>query len=148
MAILHLTCGKIACGKTYFAKNLCKDNKTVHLSVDEMMLTLYNECLGESHHEIELKCLKILLSIAVRIIKCGTDCVIDHGFWNSEDRLFASKYCEDNGIQFKWHFFDIDDSIRKERLNNRNKELLHSKKREYIINDEMLERFDSWFDAP
>ncbi len=148
MAVLHLTCGKIACGKTYFAKNLCADNKAVLFSVDEMMLTLYDECLGENHHDAEIRCVKFLLNIAVNTVKCGMNAVLDHGFWNSDDRKYASLICEDNDIKYEWHYFDTDDFTRMERLKERNKKLSCSKRREYIIDDEMMERFDSWFEPP
>lgn len=148
MAVLHLTCGKIACGKTFYAKKICENNKALLFSVDEMMLTLHDSCLGSGHSDAESRCVEFLLNLACEAVKCGLDAVLDFGFWKSFDRIKASQFCLDNKINFEWHFFDTDITERKKRLELRNSLLLNTGRREYIIDEEMLARFDSWFEYP
>ncbi len=148
MAVLHLTCGKIACGKTYFAEKFCAGGRAVLFSVDRLMLTVYDGCLGEDHIRHEQKCMDFLLETAVNTVKCGAFAALDFGFWNYEVRRRVSEYCLNNGIDYVWHYFNADEKTRKSRLEKRNAVLAESMRREYIIDDEMLARFDGWFEFP
>ena len=40
MAKVYLICGKLCCGKTTYAQKLCKENKAILLSVDEIISKL------------------------------------------------------------------------------------------------------------
>ena len=47
MAKVILTCGKLGCGKTTYAKRLCAERGAVLLSADELMLALFGQDAGE-----------------------------------------------------------------------------------------------------
>ena len=55
MAKVIITCGKVCSGKTTYAKRLCKENGAVLMSVDEVMLTVFGNDVGERHEEITEK---------------------------------------------------------------------------------------------
>ena len=59
-------CGKICSGKTTFAEQLRKDINGVILSCDEIMLSLFDENLGERHPIVERNCKDYLYTIAIR----------------------------------------------------------------------------------
>ena len=44
-----LICGRICCGKTTYSKKLCAERNAVLLSVDEIMLSLFDQCCGDMH---------------------------------------------------------------------------------------------------
>ena len=52
MVKVILICGKICSGKTTYTKRLMKSNKAVLLSVDEIMLALFGQHIGEKHDEM------------------------------------------------------------------------------------------------
>ena len=52
MAKMILICGKLCSGKTTYAKQLCSKQNAILLSVDELMLAMYDPYLGDRHDEI------------------------------------------------------------------------------------------------
>ena len=145
---IKLFCGKICSGKSYAAEKLSEKENAALLSVDELMLTVYEECLGENHRAAEKRCLGYLLKKAAELAALGVNVIIDHGFYQFAERDYARKYLANAGIKTEWHYMKSDDALRKKRLTQRNAALSLSPKREYIITMEMMARFDSLFEEP
>ena len=55
MAKIIAICGKICCGKTYYANQLKESEKAVILSCDELTKDLFDNNLGEKHDEMALR---------------------------------------------------------------------------------------------
>ncbi|MCL2055431.1 MAG: ATP-binding protein [Oscillospiraceae bacterium] len=146
MSIVHLTCGKICSGKSYLAAHLAKKENALILSVDELMLTLHAQCLGDKHKEAETGCLEYLLQKAAEASALGVNVIIDYGFFLRNERAHARQFFQNQKITVKWHYLQADNATRKQRLLERNKKLTLSPKREHIITPEMMERFDSGFE--
>lgn len=49
MSKVTVTCGKLGCGKTTYAKRLCAERCAALLSADELMLSLFGGDAGEKH---------------------------------------------------------------------------------------------------
>ena len=64
--------GRIASGKTFIAKRLKKKKRAVLLSCDKVMLTLFDDCLGEEHNKMQAKCYRYLFGLSKEISACGT----------------------------------------------------------------------------
>ena len=59
MSKVYLICGKICSGKTTYSKKICAENNAILLSVDEIMLSLLDQCCGEKlHQEYERRALR------------------------------------------------------------------------------------------
>ena len=56
MAEVILLCGKIAVGKTTYAAYLQRNRNAVVLSCDELMLSLFDSCLGDKHDDTVKRC--------------------------------------------------------------------------------------------
>ena len=67
MAEVILICGKICSGKSTWAKALCRESGALCLSVDELMLALLPERLGDLHDEVAARAQGYLLRQAARI---------------------------------------------------------------------------------
>ena len=52
MGKVFILCGKIASGKTTYASKLKSERKAVILSHDDLMLTLFDNCLGDKHDDM------------------------------------------------------------------------------------------------
>lgn len=48
-AAVHLLCGKVCSGKSHYAKSLAAELGAITLSMDELMLSLFDERLGANH---------------------------------------------------------------------------------------------------
>jgi len=145
-----LLTGKIASGKSYYAENYVKNNRAMILSCDDLILALFDDCLGEEHQKIEQRAFTFFYNQAVQLANLGIDALLDFGFWTHESRIEACKFFEKQGIETETWYFEIDDELRKNRLNERNKKLQESQgnRREYIIDSKMLERFDAMYEVP
>ena len=81
MAEVILICGKICSGKSTWAEALCRESGALCLSVDELMLALLPERLGDLHDEVAARAQGYLLRQAARIARAGVPVVLDWGFW-------------------------------------------------------------------
>ncbi len=148
MATVYILIGKIASGKTTWVLERKKKNPLVLLSCDEMMLNLFNGCLGEKHSETERRCLMFLFGQAAQLADMGIDAVLDSGFWTKESRKMAKAYFADRGIKTRVYYFDIPDETRLDRLEKRNELLAHAKTRAFIIEKKLMQNLDKKFEAP
>jgi len=148
MAKVILICGKIAGGKTTYAKSLIKENKAVLLSVDEITLALFGSDAGESHNDNVEKTQKYLFEKAVEIVETGIDVVLEWGFWLREERLEASEFFKNKNIEYEWHYVDVSDGILRKNLKKRNSEIENRAKLFYYIDDETAEEFWKMFEVP
>ncbi len=148
MAKVYMLVGKIASGKTTWAMERKKKSPLALLSCDDLMLNIFAGCLGDKHGETERRCLMFLFGQAVQLVGMGLDVVLDSGFWTKKSRAMAKEYFADKQIQTKMYYFKIPDSVRIERLQERNARLAHSEKREFIIDAALLTKLDKKFEEP
>ena len=89
MAEVLLICGKICSGKSYLARQLAAEKNAVILSVDEITRSLFPEGLGDRHDVLAARVRAYLLKKAGEIAACGTDVILDWGFWTRSMRQEA-----------------------------------------------------------
>lgn len=140
--------GRIASGKTFIAKRMKKKKPAVLLSCDKLMLTLFDDCLGEHHNAMQAKCHRYLFGLSKEISASGSDVILDFGFWTKEQRRETEDYYRAANIKLKRIYIVSDEEERKKRLKKRNEAVANAEGRHYIITPEMLERFDSVFEKP
>jgi hypothetical protein len=110
--MVTLMCGKIAAGKTTEAEKIAK-NGAVLLSCDELMLTVFTECLGSKHAETERRCLRYLFKTAKQLGEKGVDSVIDAGFWTRDERAEAEAFFKTAGISMKEYKSKSSEYVRQ-----------------------------------
>ena len=115
-----LTCGKICSGKSHYAGETAKDENALILSVDELMLAVHGECLGDKHKQAENMCLRYLLKKAAELSALDVNVIVDYGFPLRSERDYAREYLSSRGVEFEWVYLSSEDSVRKKRLNERN----------------------------
>ncbi len=143
-----MVCGKICSGKsTYFEKLSIKEN-AVLLSVDELMLTVFGQNVGENHDEYVKKIKKYLLKKMTELINSGISVIFDWGFWTRQEREFTKEFCKVRNIEYELHYIDINDELWKQYINNRNNMVSVRKSNVYFIDDGLVEKFISMFEAP
>ena len=142
MAKVVATTGKACSGKTYYSNSI----NAVRLSVDDLILRMYDFCLGDKYLEAEDRALLFLYSQAEQLVKKGIDVIIDYGFWYKYQREFCEKFFCKKNIAFEFVYFDVPFEQRLKWLNERNKILKNSTKREYILTQQMLIDFDKKYE--
>lgn len=148
MAEVVLLCGKIAVGKTTYAADLQKKNHAVILSCDELMLSLFDSCLGEKHDETMRRCALYLCGVAKQVVAAGTDVILDFGSWTEAERHAVRDFFATCGIPVRLHYLFCEESVRLERLRLRNLALKDAISRVYIIGDQLRNRLDAKFEPP
>ena len=149
MSKVYLICGKICSGKTTYAKKLCKENNAILLSVDEIMLSLFDQCCGEKlHQEYERRIKKLLFDKALEILQTEKDVVLDWGFWTKEEREATKEFFKSRNIDCELHYVEVSDEIWEIQLNKRNNEILNKETKAYYLEHIRALEFASMFNAP
>ena len=146
MAKLYLICGLVGSGKTTYSKQLEKEQNALRLSLDEWMIPLYGEHMERQMFEKRRSALQSLFNdSACRLLDLGVPVIFDYGFWKKIDREKTIKWAETMGHESVIYFIDTPSEVRRLRIARRN--LLHSSQH-YFFSENIVELFDSWFEAP
>ena len=148
MSKVILLCGRIACGKTTYAEALRQESGAVILSCDDLMLTLFDHCLGDKHDETVARCSRYLNRLALQLTASGNDVILDFEYWSREERETVRTFFAARGVPVFLHYVCCEEALRIERLHKRNQALAHAKERVYLIDDALRERLDQKFEAP
>ena len=148
MAKVLLICGKIASGKSFYAKKLCEQEKAVLLSVDELVLSILGSDLGDKHDEITDRVQTYLFEKSVEVVRAGSNVLLDWGFWTSEKRRAARAFYESRGIVCEFHYIDVPDTIWHRNITIRNQAVLDGKSDDYYVDDGLMLKLQYLFEAP
>ena len=149
MAKLLCICGKIGCGKTYYANRLKEQEHAVILSTDEVTYDLTNNQQGEGYDEFARRVNLYLRKKAVEIVNAGCTVILDWGFWTKENRIEIKTYGENNGVLVEMHYIDIDDKTWYENIEKRNNEVISGNGgSSFYVDEGLLNKVSSLFEIP
>ena len=147
MAKLLCICGKIGCGKTYYANRLKEQEHAVILSTDEVTYDLTNNQQGDGYDEFAIRVNLYLRKKAVEIVNAGCTVILDWGFWTKENRKEIKRYGENNGVLVEMHYIDIDDKTWYENIEKRNNEVISGNGgSSFYVNEGLLNKVSSLFE--
>ncbi|WP_413699303.1 AAA family ATPase [Psychromonas sp. KJ10-10] len=141
-----LLVGKVACGKTTFARQMQHHSGVIFLSLDELQLDIFGryptrEELDNSYSG----CFEYQKRLAHKLVTNGLTVYLDWGFWKRSSRIALRKFFEDEGISVEQYYFDIPLHVRIKRNQKRNNsEDAHS----FKIEEKDIAFFDSFFEQP
>lgn len=148
MAEVYMLSGKIASGKTTYAKRLAKEKRAVILSVDEITLALFDEHIGDKHDEYVERCENYLFEKSVEIIETGINVVLDWGFWTRREREYAKDFYGKRGIGAEFYFIETDGKTWRKRVEKRNGEILRGEVRAYYVDENLAKKFEAIYEPP
>ena len=148
MSRVIVLCGKIASGKTTMAKKIMEQEKAVILSIDDVMLKLYDGCLKEAHNQTASRIVDYFLTLIPDLLRQDISCILDYGFWTKEERKQLIRKLKEKELAYELIYLQVDDEVRKHRLFERNQLNAQKEGRQYIIEGELLERLDQRFEEP
>ena len=145
MSKVIMTCGKICCGKSTYARKLQAERNAVILSIDEITLTLFPEGSGEMHDTYALRAEQYLLNLSLQILRTGTDVILDWGLWTRaiRDRI-RQFYAAQEGIETELHYLRIDPEEWERRIRKRNA----SGDAAYYVDEGLLNKVKALFEEP
>lgn len=142
---VYILCGKIASGKTTYAKEvLCKQG--ILLSVDDVMLNLYDGCLKEQHGKTVERILHYFYTLIPQLLEQGCDCIIDYGFWTKKERMQIQQEMKEHNFPYEMLYLKKSEEVRRLHLKQRNEENKKKSGRQYIIEGELLKQLDLKFE--
>lgn len=148
MAVVTMLCGKEGSGKSAYARQLKKQHNAMILSCDEMMLSLFDEYLGEDHARVYDRCCKYLYRLAEDLAAAGVDVVLDFGFWSRRQRKEVRAAFKQKGIQTRLCHVTANQDVISQRLAKRNAALGEGTEKAYNIDEGMRALFDARFEEP
>lgn len=149
MSKVYLICGKICSGKTTYAKIFCENNNAILLSVDEIMISLFDQCCGRKlHMEYDRRIKDFLFNKSLEILEKGIDVVLDWGFWTKEERNASKEFYKSHNVDCEIHYIEIDDEKWEYQLNKRNNEILNKETKAYYLEHNRALEFASRFEKP
>lgn len=146
-AKILILCGKIASGKTTYALNYKKEHPAIILSVDEVMLKLYDGCLKDAHNETASRILDYFLTLIPDCLNQNISCILDYGFWTKKERQTLIDKITQLHLPYEMIYVTCKDEERIKRLAKRNQLNLSKQGRQYIIQEDLLRKFDQKFEA-
>ncbi len=149
MAKLICICGKIGCGKTYYANQLKEKEQAVILSTDEVTYDLTNNKQGEDYDEFARRVNLYLRKKALEIVNAGCTVILDWGFWTKENRNEIKEYAKEHKILLEMHYIDIDDKTWYENIEERNSKVLAGNGgSSFYVDEGLLKKVSSLFEIP
>lgn len=148
MAKVTMICGKICCGKSTYAARLCRGGRAVLLSIDEIMLALFGQHVGEMHDTYVERTERHLLGKTAELIAAGTDVVLDWGFWTRAERESVRQFFAERGIACEVHAIDISHKTWQARLKKRNTAVEAGMADAYYIDENIAAKFAAIFEEP
>lgn len=149
MAKIIAVCGKICCGKTFYAKQIQKKESAVILSCDELTKELFDNNLGEKHDEMAVKIQNYMKNKSVEFVNINCSVILDWGFWSAESRKNLSEFYRSQNIVCEWHYIDVDDKTWNKNIAERNSRILNGDGgSDYYLDEGLMKKLLSQWEAP
>lgn len=149
MSKIIAICGKICCGKSYYAKQIKEQENAVILSIDEVTYDLIDNEQGELYDAFAERINKYLMKKAVEIVKAGCNVILDWGFWTKAARQEITKYFNQFEIDVEWHYVDIEQSRWKQLIEERNNKIKNENGgSDFYVDEGLLNKMLSKFEEP
>ncbi len=149
MGKVILICGKIASGKSYYAKMLKEKENAVILGTDEATFDLINNEQGEFYNIFAVRVKNYLKKKAVEVAKAGTNVILNWGFWNKEERKEITEYFKSKKVNIEWHYVDVDEKTWHKNIAERNKKVEEGNgDSDFFVDEGLMKKLLTMFEEP
>ncbi len=149
MSEIILLCGKVCCGKSFYANKLQNERNIVILSVDELMLSLFPEHLGNRHCEVVRQSKEFLTLQAEKIAAAGCDVLLEYGLWGKAERDELRAKFESLGHKVRLVYIKASDKRILENAKKRNADKASGmEKFSYEADEALLSKCSAMFCEP
>ena len=148
MAKVIMTCGRICCGKSTYARKLQENRNTVVQSIDDITLALCPEGAGEMHDTYVLRAEQYLLALSLQILESGADVILDWGLWTRAQRERLRAFYTGHGVENEIHYLRISPEEWERRIRKRNARQNEEEPQAYFVDEGLLRKVESLFEEP
>lgn len=149
MARIIAVCGKICCGKTFYANSIKERENAVILSCDELTKALFDNDLGEKHDEMAQRIRSYFMNKSVELVRAGCNVILDWGFWSANDRKTTTVFFRSRNIPCEWHYVDTDELTWQMNIAERNRRVMSGMDgSDYFLDDGLMEKLLSKWEEP
>ncbi len=148
MGKVILICGRIAGGKSVYARRLCEGGRAVALSIDEVMLAVFGQHAGDMHDVYASRIEGYLLGKAEELARAGVDVALDWGPWTRAGRAALRERFASRGIPFETHCVCVDDKTWRARLEGRNRAVTDGRENAYYVDENIMQKFLARYEEP
>ncbi|MEQ8333636.1 ATP-binding protein [Nisaea sp.] len=144
--ILHLFCGKIAAGKSTFAKRLSEHSGALLISEDAWLGSLFGPEMRtvEDYVAYSARLRAVMGPHVSALLEGGVSVVLDYPANTRGVRRWMRGIADSSGACPILHYLELPDDTCRMRLNRRNAEGGH----EFAPSDEQFDLVTRYFDAP
>ncbi len=147
--MIHLICGKICSGKSWYARELAKRENAVILSTDELTWDLTNNEQGPGYDAFARRVNGYLRKKAGEIADTGCSVILDWGFWTKFDRTEITVYFARQGLTVRWHYIDVPEDMWEENIRCLNARVLSGEGgSDFYVDEGLRNKVLSLFEVP
>lgn len=145
-ATLYLICGKIAAGKSTFARKLSEQAQTVLISEDFWLANLYPGQIKslEDYARCSAQLRAAMAAHIADLLRAGVSVVLDFPSNTLATRAWARELIEQSAAAHELHYLNVSDQICKARLHARNAGGEHP----FETTEAQFDLFSRYFVAP
>ena len=144
--ILHLFCGKIAAGKSTFAKRLSEHSGALLISEDDWMSALFSPEMRtvDDYVAYSARLRSVMGPHVSALLAGGLSVVLDYPANTRSVRRRMRGIADSSGACPILHYLELPDDTCRARMRRRNAEGSH----EFAPSDEQFDLVTRYFDAP
>ena len=149
MGKVILLCGKIASGKSHYAKQLKEQLNAVVISPDEATYELIDNEQGEFYDAFSKRLNKYFTRKVGEIAKAGANVIFEVGLWSRNERKKIRNYYKENTVECEIHYVCVDDETWKQNIEERNKRVLEGNGgSDFYLDDGLMKKLESLWEEP
>ncbi len=141
-----LLTGKVASGKTTYARKIEADGDAVFLSIDELQLSIFGSSPTREELDNSYEGARTYqFNEALKFLNNGIDVLFDWGLWNKSERQKYRKLLESHGFEVEVIYFKVSDETRMKWNAYRNS---GNDNASFKIEPHDVKLFDSMYEEP
>ena len=149
MATVFLICGKICSGKTWYARELKKNEQAVILSTDEVTFDLTDNAQGPDYMAFAQRVNGYLLKKTAELVSVGCNVILEWGFWTKRERQEIIEYFRCRNIPVQWHYIDVSDARWEINIQQRNQRILEGNGGwDFYVDEGLYQKAVALFEVP
>ena len=143
---LHMICGKIAAGKSTLAASLEQHRRTVRLSEDSWLATLYSDQMEsfQDYLRVSSKLQTIMTPHVTELLQAGLSVVLDFPANTRNQRAWMREVIDRSGADHQMHLLLTPDAVCLDRLRARNADGTHP----FAATEAQFEQMSRHFSPP
>ena len=84
--------------------------------------------------------------LVAEIAAAGCNVVLDWGFWTRAERADISRFFQDQGVPYEWHYIAVSPEAWQRNIAARNAAVLAGETQDYYVDEGLLEKIQAAFE--